>query len=86
MLGNSESIAYENWPEYDESKIEEDTFELPIQFNGKLKATIKIKKDLSKEEVEKIVHDNEKIKMLLQGKNIIKEIYVPNKIYNLVIK
>ena len=86
VLGNSESIAYENWPEYDESKIEEDTFELPIQFNGKLKATIKIKKDLSKEEVEKIVHDNEKIKMLLQGKNIIKEIYVPNKIYNLVIK
>ena len=51
-----------------------------------MKATIKIKKDLSKEEVEKIVHDNEKIKMLLQGKNIIKEIYVPNKIYNLVIK
>ena len=85
-LGHEESIAYEEWPKYDETKIEEDTFELPVQFNGKLKTTIKVKKDLSKEEIEKIVHDNEKVKTLLADKNIIKEIYVPNKIYNIVVK
>ena len=85
-LGHEESIAYEKWPKYDETKIEEDTFELPVQFNGKLKTTIKVKKDLSKEEIEKIVHDNEKVKTLLADKNIIKEIYVPNKIYNIVVK
>ena len=43
-LGHEESIAYEEWPKYDETKIEEDTFELPVQFNGKLKTTIKVKK------------------------------------------
>ncbi len=85
-LRHEESIAYEKWPKYDETKIEEDTFELPVQFNGKLKTTIKVKKDLSKDEIEKIVHDNEKIKTLLTDKNIVKEIYVPNKIYNIVIK
>ena len=85
-LRHEESIAYEKWPKYDETKIEEDTFELPVQFNGKLKTTIKVKKDLSKDEIEKIVHDNEKIKTLLADKNIIKEIYVPNKIYNIVVK
>ena len=85
-LGHTESIAYEKWPEYDKEKVADDTFELPVQFNGKLKTTIKVKKDLSKDEIEKIVHDDEKIKTLLIDKTIIKEIYVPNKIYNIVVK
>ena len=85
-MGHSESISYEPWPTYDESKIIEDTMELPIQFNGKLKATIQIAKNLEKEEVAKVVHENEKVNMLLQGKEIVKEIYVPNRIYNIVVK
>ena len=85
-LGHNESIAYESWPKYDEAKTEEDTFELPIQFNGKLKATINIAKNLAKDEVEKLVHENEKVQKLLEDKNVIKEIYVPNKIYNIVVK
>ena len=85
-LGHNESIAYESWPKYDEAKTEEDTFELPIQFNGRLKATINIAKNLAKDEVEKLVHENEKVQKLLEDKNVIKEIYVPNKIYNIVIK
>ena len=86
VLGHTESIAYEKWPKYDETKIKEDTFELPVQFNGRLKTTIRIEKDLTKEKVSEIVHANEKVKTLLTDKNIIKEIYVPNKIYNIVIK
>ena len=85
-LNDLKSIAYEKWPEYDKEKVADDTFELPVQFNGKLKTTIKVKKDLSKDEIEKIVHDDEKIKILLVDKTIIKEIYVPNKIYNIVVK
>ena len=85
-LGHSNTISYESWPTYDEAKIQDDTVELPIQFNGKLRATIKIAKDLSKEEVEKAVKANERVQNLLQGKAIIKEIYVPNKIYNIVVK
>ena len=85
-MGHSESISYEPWPTYDESKIIEDTMELPIQFNGKLKATVQIAKNLEKEEVAKVVNENEKVNMLLQGKEIVKEIYVPNRIYNIVVK
>ena len=85
-LGHSKTISYETWPTYDEAKIQDDTIELPIQFNGKLRATIKIAKDLPKEEVEKAVKANERVKSLLEGKNIVKEIYVPNKIYNIVVK
>ena len=85
-LGHSNTISYESWPTYDEAKIQDDTIELPIQFNGKLRATIKIAKDLPKEEVKKSVKANERVKSLLEGKNIVKEIYVPNKIYNIVVK
>lgn len=85
-LGHSKTISYEVWPTFDEAKIQENTVELPIQFNGKLRATIKIAKDLPKEEVEKSVKANERVKSLLEGKNIVKEIYVPNKIYNIVVK
>ena len=85
-LGHDDTISYESWPTYDESKVQDDTVELPIQFNGKLRATIKIAKDLPKEEVEKAVKENERVKSLLEGKNIVKEIYVPNKIYNIVVK
>ena len=85
-LGHNESIAYEAWPTYDETKIQDDTIELPIQFNGKLRTTIKIAKDLPKEEVEKEVKANERVQSLLEGKEIVKEIYVPNKIYNIVVR
>ena len=85
-LGHNETISYEKWPTYDEAKIQDDTIELPIQFNGKLRATIKIAKDLPKEKVEKEVKANERVKELLSGKEIVKEIYVPNKIYNIVVK
>ena len=85
-LGHSNTISYESWPTYDEAKIQDDTIELPIQFNGKLRATIKIAKDLPKEEVKKSVKANERVKSLLEGKEIVKEIYVPNKIYNIVVK
>ena len=86
ILGKTTSIAYEKWPEYDESKIIEDEMEIPIQVNGKVKATIKISLDEEEHSVKEKVFTNEIIASLAEGKTIIKEIYIKNKIYNIVIK
>lgn len=86
IIDGNNIIANTPWPKYDEEKTIEDNIELPIQINGKLRATINIEKDLDKETVSKIVHENEKIKEWTEGKNIVKEIYVLNKIYNIVVK
>ncbi len=84
MLGHTGTIAYEKWPEYDEAKTIEDTITLPIQFNGKLKATIQIALDEDEASIKDKVH--EAIADKLDGKSIVKEIYVKNRIYNVVVK
>lgn len=84
ILGHKESIAYSTWPTYDEEKTKENAINLPIQINGKLKATINIVIDSAEDVVKSAVH--EAIKDKLDGKTIVKEIYVKNKIYNVVVK
>ena len=84
ILGHNNTIAYEKWPEYDESKTITNEITLPIQFNGKLKATIQIALDEDEASIKQKVH--EAIDSKLDGKNIVKEIYVKNKIYNIVVK
>ena len=85
-LGHEHTIAYEKWPEYDETKIVEDEVEIPVQINGKVKATISVPVDLTEAEIKEIIHKNENISNLTNGKTIVKEIYVKNKIYNIVVK
>ena len=85
-LGHNDTITYEPWPKYDESKTIDDEIEIPVQFNGKLKATIMAPLDSDEETVKQIVHDNQIVSDLLKDKTIIKEIYVKNKIYNIVVK
>jgi len=85
MIG-FEPIANSTWPEYDESKLVEDTIKLPIQVNGKVRDVINIALDLDEAKVKEAVHSSEAIKTHLDGKNIVKEIYVKNKIYNIVVK
>ena len=84
MLGHNNTIAYEKWPTYDESKTVSNQITLPIQFNGKLKGTISISVDEDESSVKQKVH--EAIDSKLEGKTIVKEIYVKNKIYNIVVK
>ena len=84
ILGHDNTIAYEKWPTYDESKTIDDEITLPIQFNGKLKTTIQIPLDEDEGVIKQKVH--EAIDSKLDGKTIIKEIYVKNKIYNIVVK
>ena len=84
ISGFEADISTYAWPEYDESKTVDDEITLPIQFNGKLKATITISVDEDESSVKEKVHNA--IDSKLDGKNIIKEIYVKNKIYNIVVK
>ena len=84
LLGHNNTISFEKWPEYDESKTTSEEITLPIQFNGKLKATISISIDEEESSVKEKVHNE--IHSKLEGKTIIKEIYVKNKIYNIVVK
>ncbi len=83
-LGHLNTISYEPWPTYDEEKCKSQEYNLPIQINGKLRATITIPYDLSVEEIKPQVYET--VSSYLEGKEIIKEIYVKNKIYNIVIK
>ena len=84
LLGHTNTITYEKWPEYDEEKTVADEITLPIQLNGKLKATIQITPDEEESIVKQKVH--EAIDAKLEDKTIMKEIYVKNKIYNIVVK
>ena len=84
VLGHNGTIAYEKWPAFDEAKTASDTINLPIQINGKLKATIDISVDEEESNIKEAVHSTVKDK--LEGKTIVKEIYVKNRIYNIVVK
>ena len=86
VLGGMSSISYAEWPKYDETKIIDEEIKLPIQVNGKVKTTITIPLDSNEETVKNIAHNNSTIMRVLEGKNIVKEIYVKNKIYNIVAK
>ena len=82
-IGGKEELAYKAWPTYDEAKTIEDEIEIPVQIKGKVRATITIKKDEDEDVVKQKA--KEAIANQIEGKKIIKEIYVKNKIYNIVI-
>ena len=84
ILGHNDTITYESWPIYDEEKTIDDEIDLPVQVNGKLKTTVMIALDEDESSVKQKVHSA--IEDKLDGKSIVKEIYVKNKIYNVVIK
>ncbi len=79
-------ICESAWPVYDEAKTIDSEIEIPVQFNGKLKATVMAPMDSDESTVKEIVHNNETVASLLEGKTIVKEIYVKNKIYNIVVR
>ncbi len=85
-IGGEGYASLAAWPEYDEAKTVNDTIEIGVQVNGKLRSTIVIPTGADKDTVLGIAKDDEKIKFATEGKTIVKEIYVPNKIVNLVVK
>ena len=85
MLGYK-PICESTWPKYDEEKTIDKTKEIGVQVNGKLRSSIKINSDDSKETIESIALNDEKIKKNILDKEIVKVIVVPNKIVNIVVK
>ena len=85
-LGHDDFLALAAWPEYDEAKTVEDTVEVGVQVNGKLKNTVAIPFNGEKDEALSIAKADEKVAAAMEGKSIVKEIYVPNKIINFVVK
>ena len=86
MLGHTGTITYESWPKYDEEKTIEDEIEVPVQVNGKLRGTVIVAKEATSEDVEKVAFENEEILKFIEGKEVVKKIYVPGRIFTVVVK
>ena len=74
------------WPVYDEKMLQDDEIEIPVQINGKVKVSISVGAEEDQQSVLAKAKENDIIKPLLDGKTIVKEIYVPKKILNIVVK
>jgi len=85
-LGKTTSVHKESWPKFNEAEMQLKQIEIPVQINGKVKAVVKVNVDLNDDEVKAAVKENETIKNALEGKNVVKEIYVKGKIFNIVVK
>jgi leucyl-tRNA synthetase len=87
-LGSNNLLDTEPWPQYDKNIIMESrkTLEIPVTVNGKLRTRLQVASGLEIEQVKQIAQEDDKLKPFIEGKQIIKEIYVPDKILNLVVK
>ena len=86
ILGHNNTISYEKWPEYDSSKIVDDTYTMIVQVNGKVRGKIEVSTTTSDEEMKKLSKEIDNVKNFIEGKTIVKEIVVPKKLVNIVIK
>ncbi|KRM90588.1 leucyl-tRNA synthetase [Liquorilactobacillus cacaonum DSM 21116] len=85
-LGHVGSITYEKWPVFDTTKLVEDTVEVVLQVNGKVRQRLAVSKQISKDVLEKMALSDEKIKKEITGKDVIRVIVVPGKLVNIVVK
>ena len=85
-LGNDNSITYEQWPDYDEELAKENIISIAIQVNGKLRANIEIDANTEEGDVLQLAKENDRIDNYIGGKELIKEIYVPGRLINFVVK
>ncbi len=86
ILGNEGFTLQQKWPSYNEAWTKEENITLIVQVNGKVRAKIDVPAGLSKEELERIALENERVKKWIEGKSIVKTIVVPNKLVNIVVK
>jgi len=86
LLGNSKTLAYEPWPEFNEEYMKEDNFDYPVSFNGKMRFNIQLPVTMTKEEIIKIVLADERSKKWIGDSTPSNIIVVPNRIVNIVIK
>ena len=84
-LGHTQMLAHTSWPEADPALLVEDTVTLPVQVNGKLRATLDVPKDASKEALEALALANDNVQRAIDGKTLRKVIVVPGRVVNLVV-
>ncbi len=85
-LGHADTLAYEPWPAYDESLLVEDSVEVPVQINGKLRSKIIVPADADQAAILAAAKAEEKVAAAIDGKEIVKEICIPGRLVNIVIK
>ncbi|MCK5161300.1 MAG: leucine--tRNA ligase, partial [Candidatus Aureabacteria bacterium] len=84
--GHKDSVFKASWPVYDEKLTEVENIEVPVQVNGKLRATLEVIKSITEEDIIKLALEKENIKKFTDEKTIFKKIYIPGKIVNIVVK
>lgn len=86
IMGHNDTIAFEAWPTYDPAQLVENVIEIVLQINGKVKSRLNISADADKDSVISQAKNDEIISSMIRGKDIVKEIYVPKKLVNIVVK
>ena len=86
VLGNTEELSYSVWPTYDEAKLEEETYEMVVQINGKIRGKITVSSDTTEDEMLDVAKSITNVQAYLEGATIVKVITVPKKLINIVIK
>jgi len=85
-LGHDRSVFAESWPTFDPELVKEDTVEVPVQINGKLRGTVTVPVDADLQQVEEAARTDAKIAKYLADTTIVKRVYVPGRVFNLVVK
>jgi leucyl-tRNA synthetase len=85
-LGHTESLAYEPWPEYDEQLLTEDSVDIAVQVLGKLRGLVRVPVDATKEQILEAAKAEPNVQRHIEARTIVKEIYVPGKLVNLVVR
>jgi len=85
-LGHRRTLAYEPWPTFDEALIREDTVEIPVQINGKLRSKIEVPNGADADALDTAAQANPRVAELLVGKTVVKKILVPGRMVNYVVK
>jgi leucyl-tRNA synthetase len=86
LLGNKGSVVNAEFPAFDASLLVENSFEYPVSFNGKMRFKMEVPNDMSKDDIQEAVMNHEKAQKWIEGKQLIKFIFVPKKIINVVVK
>ena len=84
-LGITTNVYNEEWPKVNEKELQGGIIKIPVQVNGKLKTTVEVDAEMDKQEMLKVIKQDEKVQKILEGKDVKKEIYVPGKILNIVV-
>jgi leucyl-tRNA synthetase len=86
IIGQKESVFKSEWPSYDKSALQEEEITFVVQVNGKLRASMSLPVNTPEKEAKSLAISDERVKKFLEGKNLIKSIFVENKLINLVVK